>query len=121
MQDLETHLFAREVALHAADVRNSEIRLRELLAEDFREFGRSGGCYDLSEIIASLTGEEMEAKVGVEDFKVARLGDIVALVTYRSVRQEEGGVQVATNRSSIWRLEPDGSWRMVFHQGTPAA
>ncbi|WJH40792.1 DUF4440 domain-containing protein [Aliirhizobium terrae] len=121
MQDLESHLFAREVALHAADVRNSEIRLRELLAEDFREFGRSGGRYDLSEIIASLTGEDAEAKVEVEDFKVARLGEIVALATYRSIRRREDGVQTATNRSSIWRLELDGSWRMVFHQGTPAA
>lgn len=121
MQDLETHLFAREVALHTADVRKSEIRLRELLAEDFREFGRSGGCHDLPEIITSLTEEGAEARVEVEDFKVARLGDIIALATYRSIRLQEDGAQVVTNRSSIWRLELDGSWRMVFHQGTPAA
>jgi hypothetical protein len=121
MQDLEAHLFARETALHRADVRNSEMRLRELLAEDFREFGRSGGCYDLPEIITSLTREDAEAAIEVEDFTVAQLDDIIALVTYRSIRPGGDGAQVMTNRSSIWRLEPDGSWRMVFHQGTPAA
>jgi hypothetical protein len=119
--DLKTHLLTLEGALQTSEVRGSEARLKELLAQDFREFGRSGGRYCLSDILADLLGETATPKTTIEDFRVALLSESIALATYRGVRLAEDGGGLATNRSSIWRLEPDGSWRMVFHQGTPAA
>ena len=121
MQDLKTHLLALETALQTKEVRSSEARLLEMLAPDFREFGRSGGAYDLREIVSGLMSETTAARTAIEDFQVSLLSEAVVLATYRGIRFMADGSELFTNRSSIWRLDKDGSWRMVFHQGTPAA
>jgi hypothetical protein len=121
MQNLRAHLLTLEGALQTSEIRSSESRLRELLAPDFREFGRSGGCHDLADILSSLANEAGPLATTIEDFTAVRLSETIVLVTYRGVRLVDREDRVLTNRSSIWRLDPDGNWRMVFHQGTPAA
>lgn len=121
MPDLKAHLFALETALQTKEVRSSKARLLEILAPDFREFGRSGGVYDLPEILSGLMSEEVATKTAIENFQVSALSETVMLATYRGIRFRDDGSELFTNRSSIWRLDEDGSWRMVFHQGTPAA
>ncbi|MNH88279.1 hypothetical protein D3C73_407820 [compost metagenome] len=121
MSDLQAHLHGLEVALQTKEVRSSRARLLEILAPDFREFGRSGRSYGLAEILAGLTTEVTVAKTAIEDFTISLLSEEILLATYRGIRFNDDGIELRTNRSSIWRLEKDGRWRMVFHQGTPAA
>lgn len=93
--------------------------MRELLAPDFREFGRSGRSYTLEDIVSHLVAENEVGNTAIEDFVISRLSGTVTLATYRGIRINNG-IQTFTNRSSIWRQELDGGWRMVFHQGTPS-
>jgi len=45
----------------------------------------------------------------------------LALVTYRAERRNEFGALTAMSlRSSVWILR-DNRWKILFHQGTPAA
>ena len=51
--------------------------------------------------------------VEISDFAVRRLGADLVLATYRVASP-------ASLRASLWRLTDEG-WRILFHQGTPAA
>lgn len=115
---LADHLLALETALQTREVRNSEEKLRELLAPEFREFGRSGLAYTFDDIVARLVTESGPDNTSISDFNATMLSDTIALATYRGARISDDGRRLLTNRSSIWRLDPDGKWRMVFHQGT---
>ncbi|MEB2845690.1 DUF4440 domain-containing protein [Rhizobiales bacterium RZME27] len=117
--DLREHLLALETELQTMTARNSEARLRKLIAPDFHEFGRSGKSYTFAEILSGLTSETVEMKTAIEAFEVSLLCDTIALATYRGIRFQDDGNAQLTNRSSIWRLAESGDWRMIFHQGTP--
>lgn len=115
---LSSLLLAAERALMTHEVRTRPERLCALLASDFREIGRSGCCYDLADILVALPAETTPMEVDIDDFQTAQLSETIAQVTYTTRRSTEDGALV-TRRSSLWRLEADGLWRMVFHQGTP--
>lgn len=101
------------------EVRRSAQELEARLAPDFVEFGSSGGVFDRAAIISAL-GAEASAAVRIEGFAVRMLAADVALATYRSIRAgPPGGSPTSALRASIWRRE-NGTWRMAFHQGTPA-
>lgn len=106
-----------EASLLTNAVRKDGARVAELLADDFREFGRSGKVYTKPEILAFLQAED-ELQVRMTDFACQAVGEDVALVTYRSERTEPGGAVLSALRSSLWVLRA-GRWQMVFHQGTP--
>lgn len=93
--------------------------LGDLLADDFREFGRSGKVWTKATILPELAGDSIADAFHISDFKVQRLSDSIALVTYLAHRTFENEPDMLTNRSSIWRRDMDNDWRMVFHQGTP--
>ncbi|CDZ57368.1 nuclear transport factor 2 family protein [Neorhizobium galegae] len=112
---LADHLLALELALQSREVRGSEQKLRELLAP---EFGRSGLAYTFDDIVTRLVAETGPNNTSISDFSATMLSDTIALATYRGTRINDDGSQLFANRSSIWRLDPDGKWRMVFHQGT---
>lgn len=117
-ETLSDHLLALEIALQTREVRNSEQKLRELLAPEFREFGRSGLAYTFDDIVTHLVAETGPNNTSISDFSAKMLSDTIALATYRGTRINDDGSRLLANRSSIWRLDPDGKWRMVFHQGT---
>jgi hypothetical protein len=117
-ETLADHLLALEIALQSREVRGSEQKLRELLAPEFREFGRSGLAYTFEDIVTRLVAETGPDNTSISDFSATMLSDTIALATYRGTRVNDDGSQLFANRSSIWRLDPDGRWRMVFHQGT---
>ncbi|CAN7449074.1 DUF4440 domain-containing protein [Neorhizobium sp. LjRoot104] len=118
---LADHLLALELALQSREVRGSEQKLRELLAPEFREFGRSGLAYTFDDIVTRLVAETGPNNTSISDFSAEMLSDTIALATYRGTRIDDDGSKLFTNRSSIWRLDADGRWRMVFHQGTATA
>ncbi|CAN7450908.1 DUF4440 domain-containing protein [Neorhizobium tomejilense] len=115
---LADHLLGLELALQSREVRNSEEKLRELLAPEFREFGRSGRAYTFDDIVTHLVAETEPGNTSITDFSATMLSDTIALATYRGTRINDDGSRLLANRSSVWRLDPDGKWRMVFHQGT---
>ncbi len=116
---LANHLLALETALQTRDVRSSDEKLRELLSPEFREFGRSGLAYTFDDIVTRLVAEtDPNNNTTISDFSAEMLSETIALATYRGIRINQDGSRLLTNRSSIWRLDPDGKWRMVFHQGT---
>jgi glyoxylase I family protein len=118
--DLRDRLLGYELALARRDPAAVDGDLVDLLTDDFLEFGQSGRVWT-RETIAPLLGSSPDGSAGaaapeggaaapeLEAFEVTRLGEGVALVTYRAH---------GTNRSSIW-VRRDGRWRMRFHQGTP--
>ncbi|PSN11186.1 DUF4440 domain-containing protein [filamentous cyanobacterium CCT1] len=108
-----------ECELHQPDCRGNRERLAQLLASDFREFGRSGASYTLDDMLTLLPTDPEPPHIHAQDFAVQKLSDAIALLTYRDAHINAAGELFRhTNRSSIWRLGSSG-WQMVFHQGTP--
>ena len=109
-----------EEELFKQSVRGSPEVVKDLLADSFVEFGRSGGIYEKEEVLRSLAAESSESKamLTARDFVLRPLADDVVLLTYRSFRLVEGKEDRHTLRSSIWKFI-SGRWQMVFHQGTP--
>jgi hypothetical protein len=92
-------------------VRRSSSQVRELLADDFIEFGSSGRVYDKPTVIEALKQDPgFDGPRTISNFNARELSPSVALVTYQIVES-------STLRSSIWRFDGD-RWQMVFHQGT---
>jgi hypothetical protein len=107
-----------ETALHKREVRNSRARVAALIADDFIEFGRSGGVYNKHDVLSSLEEEQTDIRIEVSDFAVRELAAEVVLVTYKTtVRDVSPASDDAALRSSIW-INRDGRWQMTFHQGT---
>jgi hypothetical protein len=112
------HLRMLEESLLDSAVRHNGDRMRALLAEDFLEFGSSGRVWTRKSIIDLLATEVNFLPPAIEEFQCSFLSDNVALVTYRTVRNDaRTGERLASLRSSIWTRQ-DGEWRMRFHQGT---
>ena len=99
-------------------VRKNREAVSALLAEDFREFGSSGRIFTKNAIL-DLLETEGPGQVSMEDFALQEITSSVALVTYKSISLAGPSVRKAL-RSSLWKRE-EGSWRMVFHQGTLTA
>lgn len=108
-----------ECELHQPECRRNRERLVQLLAPDFKEFGRSGATYTRDDELISLPNDPEPPQIHAQDFAVNKLSDSIALLTYRDAHMNSSGELFRhTNRSSIWRLDSSG-WQMVFHQGTP--
>jgi hypothetical protein len=105
-----------EASLLTTAVRKDRARVSRLLAEEFREFGRSGKVYTKASILSFLNEEE-DIRVAMQEFSCQFVSGGVALVTYRSERTEQAGETVQALRSSLW-VWRDERWQMVFHQGT---
>ncbi|KFC61995.1 hypothetical protein FF80_03693 [Devosia sp. LC5] len=119
---IDIEFFRRlEHALHRPEIRGSRDAVGALLAEDFREFGRSGTIYDKATVLEALAQEGPAAASSLPvilDFAAQALAPDVVLVTYRSINHGHGDdVERSTLRSSIWQ-QVGGSWLMLFHQGT---
>ena len=108
IKDLETKLLSSQT-------RKSEIFLKEILADEFIEFGSSGNIFKKKQIIETLKNE-ITPKMILSDFKISKLSEEYFLVTYKVLKRE---IDKNTNslRSSIWKFSSN-KWEMVFHQGT---
>jgi hypothetical protein len=106
-----------ELLLMDPAARRDREQVAGLLAEDFLEFGSSGRVWTREMTLQLLLTETYTAPV-VESFACTKLGEDVALVTYRAVRSNEfTGERTVTLRSSIW-TRMSGDWQIRFHQGT---
>lgn len=88
---------------------------KQLLSEDFTEFGSSGKVFDKESQLSYVTEQGIpEIQMDLLEFNVKLLAVDVAHVTYISITKNE---HQQVLRSSIWKNE-HGNWRMIFHQGT---
>jgi len=107
-----------ETSLHQKEIRNSREKVSTLIANDFLEYGKSGGVFHKQDILAGLEQEAIDFEITVSDFSAKKLAENVILVTYTaSMLDEDTITTVHTNRSSIWIMR-DEAWQMIFHQGT---
>jgi hypothetical protein len=109
-------LVAREPLFHRTELGTDRAAFEAMTAEDFWEVGASGTVYDREVVWTALeqryaAGEPDEWRTS--DFRLRQLGVRVYLVTY--LLQQGSRV---TRRSTIWE-DAGGSWRIVYHQGTP--
>jgi len=105
-------LRTKEMEMLDPQVRSDPTRVRDLLHDDFIEFGSTGRVYN-KRILLEMLRSEKPSTVVIRDFTVRQLSSDTALVTYRSVGQSGQEAR----RSSVW-VRQDGQWRMAFHQGT---
>ncbi len=117
---LAAHLQALERALHDPVVRGDVAQLAALLDDDFSEIGSSGVCFYRAAALAEIPRERAQVEIVSTDYDCVLLVPTLAQVRYRSWYVIEGERQREVLRSSLWRRHGE-AWRVVFHQGTPAA
>jgi hypothetical protein len=118
---LLNNLSKLEIELHQIEVRKDKNRLNELFHESFLEVGRYGKTYRKSDILANLQKQTIPGTIWSQDYNLEVLSDDLALITYKSaMMDEEGNLSIYTFRSSLWQ-KITGSWRIRFHQWTPAS
>jgi ribonuclease HI len=91
-------------------------RLDTFLAEDFHEFGRSGGestKAGTAQRVAQATASNDHA-IATEDMRGQLVADGIVMVKYTAISNGQ-----RTHRTSVWRKDPILGWRMFHHQGTP--
>jgi hypothetical protein len=114
-QERET-LERLEEELWREETRFDIVRMNEVIAPDFFEFGRSGRVYQREDTLA-ISRQPIEAVLPLPGFKARLLDRDVAQVTYNSAVTYDGEVLHA-RRCSIWS-RTSGGWVLRFHQGTP--
>ena len=105
-----------EESLWRPESRFDREQMRQILAPDFLEFGRSSRVYRLEDAL-SIQHQEISAKLPLPNLEIRLVHPNVALVTYESDVAYPSGRERA-RRSSLWTRSPEG-WQLRFHQGTP--
>jgi hypothetical protein len=119
MEDsLKARLLALELQLMDPGFRKNREKVSAVLAENFCEFGASGRSWTRNTILEMLVSEADYRAPLVKEFAMQVISPEAVLVTYRTVRAAtESNSQQDCLRSSVWILR-DGSWKVLFHQGT---
>jgi hypothetical protein len=115
--NLAAHLEVLERALLDPRVRADRARVGEMLADDFLEVGASGAVFGRDGVLQALP-QEHDIRFDAGAMRVCLVADGVARISYVATRTVGDDVRRSL-RTSLWRCEADGDWRMVFHQGTP--
>ncbi|SEC17711.1 glyoxylase I family protein [Pseudomonas saponiphila] len=111
-------LLELETSLQQAEVRGDRQVLDALLADDFFEFGASGGRWNKAQVLQSLP-QQVFIERRISEFSLLPLAPDLAQVTYLCNNAAAGGRAASSAwRSSLWRCR-EGRWQMLFHQGTP--
>lgn len=118
-KNLTSHIKKLEKSLLSGSVRKSPAKLSELIADEFREIGKSGKVWIKQTLIEELS-KEPHTDITINDFNLTLLSENIALVTYTAHYEQKRNVPSSKSiRSSIWKMV-DNKWKIVFHQGTPA-
>lgn len=118
MEALFNKLIDVEKKLHLSASRQNINFLREVLHEDFFEFGRSGGTTNKTNTLSVLVDEQPKT-IYSEDYHCTLLCDNTLLMTYTSFERQQNIKIKLTHRSSIWLKNSKNQWQLRFHQGTP--
>lgn len=118
MDALFNKLIDVEKKLHLSANRQNINFLREVLHEDFFEFGRSGGTTNKTNTLSVLVDEQPKT-IYSEDYHCTLLSNNTLLMTYTSFERQQNIKIKLTHRSSIWLKNSKNQWQLRFHQGTP--
>ncbi|APC10498.1 MULTISPECIES: DUF4440 domain-containing protein [Providencia] len=118
MEALFNKLIDVEKKLHLSANRQNINFLREVLHEDFFEFGRSGGTTNKTNTLSVLVDEQPKT-IYSEDYHCTLLSNNTLLMTYTSFERQQNIKIKLTHRSSIWLKNSKNQWQLRFHQGTP--
>ncbi|HZR29145.1 MAG TPA: nuclear transport factor 2 family protein [Terriglobales bacterium] len=121
LKALEEKLIAKERAILAAQKRGDLDAVAGALADGFHEIGKGAKFYSKADVIKALQDATEIADYSLEQFRLLPVHARCVIITYIStVRRSSRGNNEAARayRSSTW-IEQGGSWRMIFHQGTP--
>ncbi len=99
-------------------IRSSADALGELLHDSFVEIGASGVVHSRSGVISALRTESAIERTLLA-FSARQIAPGVALTMYEIEQASPDGTTRRSLRSSVW-VRDGGSWKMIFHQGTPA-
>lgn len=89
---------------------------KELLSNDFVEFGTSGRIYNKEMQLDFVDTKGLAiCPFTIHHFSVQQLAPHIIHITYQTEAIDSGS---RSNRSSIWKYEHE-KWRLYFHQGTP--
>lgn len=89
---------------------------KELLSNDFVEFGTSGRMYTKEMQLNFVDSKGLATcPFTIQNFSVQQLSSNIVHITYQTEAIDSGS---RSNRSSIWKYEHE-KWRLYFHQGTP--
>lgn len=116
MDAIKSIVIGKELSLLEPETRSSVESLSSLISDDFIEFGSSGLIYDKENVLEGLP-QERGVSFKANDFKVRELSESVVLNTFTLEKTLDSGEILMSLRSSIWK-NIDGSWQIVFHQGT---
>lgn len=119
MKDLTGLILDLEKRLAKPGVRSDTQKMSELLAPEFVEFGASGRRFNKQQILRLLASESEFPPYEINDFHLTVLSESTALATYAIPARTgpDGVLQQGSRRSSVWQ-QRDGSWQILFHQGT---
>ncbi|MBV1908195.1 MAG: DUF4440 domain-containing protein [Kangiellaceae bacterium] len=107
---------AQEEELWIKESRFNIERMRELMADDFQEFGQSGKYYDLEDTL-SMEESGFKTVLPLHEYKLKLISSDVVLATYNS-ETTYGDITLYARRSSVW-CKQGNNWELKFHQGTP--
>lgn len=105
-----------ELALLTRKVRANPSMVASLLDLEFQEIGASGRLWSRELMISTLAAESSHSDGPIEasDMRGTQLSPDLILLTYVTEFDQR-----RARRSSLWR-RTDGSWQLLFHQGTPS-
>ena len=109
-------LSAREPILHRRELGTTRDALEAMIADDFLDIGASGRVYDRAYAIETsldryARGPEPHDWL-CSDFAVRQVASDLFQITYVLSEPDR-----TTRRSTFWR-DDNGTWKIVFHQGT---
>lgn len=114
--DISALIEALELELLQPEVRKSEDRLNELIADDFVEIGTSGKRFNKREVIDKLIEQEKRTFT-IKNFNTIEISADTILATYEvQIEILNTSLTIDSFRTSIWKNK-DGRWQIVFHQG----
>lgn len=119
MELIEKHIFELEKELLKPETRQSPEKISELLSDNFIEFCSSGNIYHYNKGDVFDKGtNSSEIRWGIKEFEIKQLAEDCILATYKATKHSELDENMQYSlRSSIWKCQ-NGTWKMIFHQGT---
>ncbi len=118
---LENELVANEKELAQAEKQKNTSFFQKSLADDFIEVAYNGMVFTKPQVLKDMKYVDL-SQYSMENFKLRRLGQSAALLTYDLDQQAKvagHGTPQKQYASSVW-ISENGQWKLLFHQATPA-
>lgn len=111
-------ILKREEELQKPEVRKSVERLEDIISDDLIEIGSSGEMYTKKDVLVNLPNAPT-LKFVMTEFKITEITPNIVQTFFKTEKTVvETGATSYSMRSTMWKNE-NGTWRMIFHQGTP--